>query len=113
MIQSGNTTLHPSEFSVSIDDIHAVEATNAKGELLRDTVGTKRKISLGFSALSGSKAQETLAVLGDGFFDVTYPDPLDGESTRCFYVSGRDIGMYHYDGADSTWQGLSFTLTER
>ena len=113
MITINQTELYPSTFSVSITDVDAVQQTNALGELLRDTVGVKRALNVSFNALPCETVQDILAALEPGFFDVTYPDPLDGPATRIFFVDSKDIGMYQYNDGAPVWQGLSFKFTER
>ena len=51
----------------------------------------------------------------DVFFQVTYPDPMDGVITKTMYVGDRTATAYFYNTKtkEVEWQGLKMNLIER
>ena len=106
----------PSKMSVSISDVDSPNTTrNAKGDLIRDRVGVKRKIELEFPPLKQAEMQVLLGQIQDVFFDVTYNDPLLGVTTKNMYVGDRSTPLYRYGngGSDILWENVKFNFVER
>lgn len=111
---NGVTIADPSDMKVDIADLDGETNRNAKGELIRDRIAVKRKISLEFPPLNASEMSELLNQVKDVFFDVTYPDPMTGGvRTSKFYVGDRTAPALRYKNGQVYWAGLSMNLIER
>lgn len=105
----------PKKFKVAIQDIDGETARNARGELLRDRVATKRKLDLEFPALTQTEISTLLNAVSSVFFSVTYQDPILGMTTKTFYVGDRTTPMMRFGNGttDLMWEGVSFNLIEK
>lgn len=107
---------YPAEFSVTPMDIDNGETTTrtADGTLNRDRIATKRQIEMTWGALEWETISAILNLMSGTFFDVYYPDPMDGTyATRTFYVGNRPATVAVAQGDKILWSGLKVTLTER
>ena len=103
----------PAAFNVSLSDLTASEQRSASGLVVRDRIGTKRTLSLSYNALTDRELRTILQAVSPLYVYITYPDPLEGEATRQFYVQDRGVDMVRYDPAKRLWTGLSLTCVER
>ena len=105
----------PSSFEVSIYDIDGETNRNAKGELIRDRIATKRKLKCEWPPLTMAQISAILQATSDVFFTVEYPDPMDGATiTKTFYVGDRTAPVLKKDSSGNyTWQGLSLSFIEK
>lgn len=113
---NGVQITHPSKMSVSISDVDSPNTTrNAKGDLIRDRVGVKRKVELEFPPLKQAEMQVLLGQIQNVFFNVTYLDPLLGITTKTMYVGDRSVPLYRYGngGSDILWENVKFNFVER
>jgi hypothetical protein len=107
---------YPKEFAVTALDLDDGEATvrTADGTLNRDRVTVKRQIDMTFAALKWSAMAALLQSMADTFFDLYYPDPMEGTYvTKTFYVGNRPCPAAIFRDNDIYWSGLKITLTER
>lgn len=107
MVGSGNSAKDlpdPSEMDVILQDIDAASTTrNANGTLIRNRVcggaEAKRKINCTWTGLDMDEASRLMRLIGDTFFDLTYPDTYTGRMrTGKFYVGDRTCKFYKCDG---------------
>lgn len=103
----------PAEFSVTIQDIDASAERNARGDLVRDKVATKRKISLKYQMLTQTQAATILRAVDKEFFSFTYPDPVAGEKTITAYTGDRQNTMKLYQNGAVLWSELPLSIIER
>ncbi|WP_028562255.1 DUF6711 family protein [Paenibacillus pinihumi] len=105
----------PGQFKVTILDLDDADATNrtVDGTMHRSRVAVKRQIEMGFPALPQTKISAILKVMRSPFFNVYYPDPMDGYVTRNFYVGNRPAAVPFERNGVMFWEGLQFTLTEK
>lgn len=106
---------NPQSLQVDIQDIDG-ESTgrNQLGELVRDRVATKRKVSCTWGPLSGTDMSTLLSAVSAVSFSLTYPDPLTGSTrTGTFYVGDRSIPAYRQNSDDTIlWESLSMNFVE-
>lgn len=102
----------PSKFKVSIMDISKAER-NAKGEMHIDRIATKRKLEVSWNALYPEQLQALLTQVSNVFFLVSYPDPLEGYTTKTFYVGDRNTPMYSYINGEAVWKDISMNFVEQ
>lgn len=104
----------PSVFSVDISDVDGETSRNARGDMIRDRVATKRKLNCEWPALSMGEISTLLQSVKDVFFTVEYPDPMQGASiTKTFYVGDRQMPVYMIKGGQVVWEGLKMNFIER
>lgn len=100
----------PKSFSVDIEDVDGESGRNTKGQMLRDRIAVKRKINLEWPPLNDIQISTILKAVQNVFFQVTYPDPMEGmEVTKTMYVGSRSAPML-YNGL---WQSLKMNFVER
>lgn len=80
----------------------------------KNRVAQKRKIQVGYNAVSDTVATTVLQAVNPEYIDVTYYDLLAGAAeTRTFYVGDRSAPFkYWYDG-NHLLESLTFDLIER
>lgn len=104
----------PQEMQVTINDIDGETTRNARGDMVRDRIAVKRKISLKFPPLSDAQIQTILNAISGEFFTVEYPDPVLGKTIKTFYTEDRTAPFFTHDREGTCyWSGLSFNLKER
>ena len=107
---------YPTEFSVTPLDLDNGESTarTADGTLTRDRIAVKRQIEMTFGVLDWATISALLQQMSAVFFDLYYPDPMDGVyATRTVYVGNRPTPFTMNRGGTILWSGLKVTLTEK
>lgn len=107
---------YPMEFSVTPLDLDNADSTTrtADGTLNRDRVAVKRQIEMTWGDLNWATISSLLQSMSAVFFELYYPDPMDGiYATRTFYVGNRPTTFAMNKGATIMWAGLKVTLTEK
>lgn len=109
---NGVATATPKVFRVEIMDLDGESHRNARGDVLRDRIATKRKLNCEWGPLTNSQISIILKAVQGVFFAVEYPDPLTSEMrTGTFYVGDRSAPMYRF--GNTLWEGLSMNFIER
>jgi hypothetical protein len=114
-INGTNIAAKPKEFTVTVMDIDSENTTRtANGTLTRDRVAVKRQIEITFPALKMSEIAQLLQSISNAFFEVFYPDPMEGTYvTKTFYVGNRPCPVAIERNGVLLWDGLKINLTER
>lgn len=113
LIVNGVTVKAPKTMQVGIQDIDGETGRNANGDMVRDRIATKRKIELEWGQLTQNEMQTLLNAVSPVFFDVSYPDPLSGQTTKTFYVGDRTTPVYSFANTLKPWSGLKMNFIER
>lgn len=105
----------PRGFNVTVMDIDSENTTrSANGTLNRDRVAVKRQIEIDFVPLNMPEISQLLQSISNAFFEVYYPDPMEGKYiTKTFYVGNRPCPAAIEKNGALLWDGLKITLTER
>nr|DAL36749.1 MAG TPA_asm: hypothetical protein [Caudoviricetes sp.] len=103
----------PKSFEVGIQDIDGETGRNANGEMVRDRITVKRKLSCEWGAMTQEEMAQLLNSVSSLFFEVSYPDPINGPSTGTFYVGDRTAPRYTFTDKFKPWSGAKFNLIER
>lgn len=105
----------PKTFEVTISDLDGESNRNTNGDLIRDRIAVKRKLNCEWPPLTQDKCSTLLKAVKDVFFQVTYPDPMDGVITKTMYVGDRTAPAYFYNTKtkEVEWQGLKMNFIER
>lgn len=107
---------YPGDFQVTTLDIDNADSTarTSDGTLARDRVAVKRQIEMSFGVLTWTQISSILQAISGVFFQLYYPDPMDGAyATRTFYVGNRTSPFCVGTGNNLSWKGLKMTLTEQ
>ena len=115
MIKINGTSIKmPTSFSVDIVDLDGETKRNARGELVRDRIAVKRKLELEWQALTMPEISTILKAVQNVFFQVEYPDPMEGKNiTKTFYVGDRTAPMLRNHDGNILWEGLSMNFIEK
>ena len=112
---NGVTMPCPSAWQWGLQDVSLGESGRTDDALMhKNRVAQKRKIQVGYNAVSDTVATTVLQAVNPEYIDVTYYDLLAGATeTRCFYVGDRSAPFkYWYDG-NHLLESLTFDLIER
>ena len=103
----------PSAFSVDIEDLDGESERTADSNLYRERIGVNRKLKIEYKWLTQQDSSTLLNAISDVFFNVTYPDPQFGITTKTFYVGARTTPMYSYINGIPVWENMNFNFIER
>ena len=113
----GVTVKFPKEFSVNVETIDADSSgRNANGEMVRDVIAQKTKLTLKWGPLSDSEVSDILQRINNPFFVVVYPDPqLGRQKSKTFYAGASTMPSYSWNDKFKTmkWQELSVNMIEK
>ena len=102
----------PSDYLWGIYDISEAER-NARGDLLRQLINTKRKLELMWRYLPKTELQELLQLVSEPSFTVSFQDPQTGAvRTGTFYCGDRTVGALDYRQGQVRWKDIKFNLIE-
>lgn len=111
---NGTKIKAPQTMSVALEDIDATATRNVLGELTRDRVATKRKLTCTWGPLTNSEISILLKAVKDEFFTVSFPDPQEGKViTKTMYVGSRTAPIYTWHKGVPQWTSLSMNFIER
>lgn len=105
----------PKTCKITISDQDYNSDTDSNGDLHRNRVTIKRKISNEWGPLTWAEISKILTSIKDVFFNVTYPDPQTGKyETKRMYVGDRPalIAVLQDDGS-IMWEGLTADFVEK
>ena len=106
----------PAEIKWNISDLDGDgSGRNQNGDLFRDRVAVKRKIECSWLPMSAKDMSTLLSAVSDTFFDLTYPDALEGKNrTMTCYVGDRSVPIMQKN-SEGIWQWgeISINFTER
>lgn len=105
----------PKTFEVTVSDLDGESERNANGQLIRDRIAIKRKITLEWPPLTQAESSKLLNAVSDVFFAVEFLDPQLGIISKTMYVGDRTVPAYFYDEKtkEVKWQGLKMNFIER
>lgn len=104
----------PKTFKADVSDIDGETNRDANALLHRDRIAVKRKLYLGWQPLTNEEISPILKAVQDEFFEVEYPDPMEGKMlTKTFYVSDRSAAVYSCIKGVIKWTDLTMNFIER
>lgn len=103
----------PQTYGWGIEDLDSEEGTgrnNANGEMFRDRVATKRKLSFTWPPLSIPETSRLLKALNPEFISVKYLDAEEGDYIiKKFYAGPKSANCGHRNH----WLGITANLIEK
>ena len=114
-INGRDIAAYPKEFTVTPLDLdNDTTVRTADGRLNRDRVAVKRQVEMSWGVLEWRVMAALLQSMADVFFELYYPDPMEGTYvTKTFYVGNRPCPMAVVQDGKIWWNNLKVTLTER
>lgn len=112
----GSAVADPSEMTWTLTDISSDSSgRNAQGDMLKDRIAQKVKLSCKWAYLSQTDAAGLLgAVNASIFFSVAYPDPMQGNTVaRTFYVGDRTAPLFAVQDGVPGWQNIAFDFIQK
>lgn len=107
----GGLTTYPMEFSVAIQDVDLEATRNSQGNMKRNRVNVKRKLTISYGPMSTATISAILKAVSDVSFYVKYFDPqTGGMATKKFYTGDRSAPVYSAELG--IWKECSFDLVE-
>lgn len=117
VLKINGTWVHdPSSMEYALQDLDSEEGAgrNQKGEMFRDRVATKRKLTCKWPPMGAAEMSTLLTAMDDTFFEVEFPDARTGQrKTMIAYVGDRTAPMYTLYNGEWLWSGLSANFIER
>lgn len=115
---NGQAIINPTTLQWEESDLDSSEGTgrNQLGDMFRDRLTTKRKVSSTFPPMKDNQMASLLEAISPSFFELEYPDPKLGKrNTITVYVSDRSVPVYMYDKIlkQWIWQGMSVDFIEK
>ena len=108
----------PSSMTFSLQDLDSEEGSgrNQLGEMLRDRVATKRKLTCKFPPMKSKEVAELLQAVSGVFMELEFPDPnTNNRETMTVYVGDRTVPFYTWDYINDCWivSEVAFNFIER
>ena len=113
LIINGVAVKPPQKFQVGIQDIDGETGRNANGDMMRDRITTKRKLDCEWGMLTQEEMSQLLNAVSPEVVEVSYPDPIKGQTTKTLYVGDRTAPSYSFTEKFKPWSGAKFNLVER
>lgn len=111
---NGVMMLDPKSFTVNIADLDGASDRNADGDLIRDRIGTKRKLEIEYPPLDPNEISLILKAISPVFVEVEFPDPQEGRLvTKTMYAGDKSSPMFCIKDGKPKWSGLKFNLIEK
>lgn len=103
----------PKVYEVTINDLDGESNRNANGQLMRDRIAVKRKLTLEWPPLTQSQISTILNAVSSVFFSCEFIDPQNGRITKTMYVGDRSAPAYQVINGQIKWSGLKMNLIEK
>lgn len=105
----------PGALTVGIQDLDSEKSgRNQKGEMFRDRIAVKRKLTCTFLPMSGKDMKKVLQAVSDKFFTIEYPDPMTGtRKSITAYVGDRTTPVYVVKDGRPMWGEMTISIVER
>lgn len=108
---NGAAVTAPKSFKVNIIDLDGENTgRNLLGVMLRDRIRVTRKLECEWGPLTSKEIKAILQSASGTEFTVTYPDPIEGITSKTFYVGDRSVPAFDFNS--NMWQGLSANFIE-
>lgn len=110
---NGVSITTPKVYEVTINDLDGESNRNAGGQLMRDRIAVKRKITLEWPPLTQSQISTILNAVSNVFFSCEFIDPQNGRITKTMYVGDRSAPAYQVINGQVKWSGLKMNFVEK
>lgn len=105
----------PSTFSWGLQDISSPSAGRTHDAVMhKNRIAQKRKIDLVWAMPTPEEIHAILVAFNPEYINVTYYDPLDGETvTRTFYTGDKTAAVKIWTVDNKRYESVSFNIIER
>lgn len=114
MLTFGTTEVKaPKVFEVTMKSFYRKTKRNNNAGAVRDFVAVKRILKVEWAMLTQTELSALLLVVNEDSFNITYPDPELGETTKAFFVaSDRNVIKSLIQRSEAMWEDLSLVFEE-
>ena len=114
MTINGVQVTQPATVSYDRYDMDSEESFRGlDGTMQRDRIATKVKLNCQWNALTASQMKQLLGSMEDVFFPIYYYDPLEGYTTKTFYVGDRSAPVYSIANGKIIFKSFSANFIEK
>ena len=111
---NGVNVTQPAEVSYNRYDLDSEDSFRSlSGEMQRDRVAVKVKLECRWNGLTASEMSTLLGSMTEVFFSISYYDPLEGQTTKTFYVGDRSAPVYSVAGGRILFKSFSANFIEK
>lgn len=104
----------PSKFGWSTQDLSASNSGRTQdGQMQKNKVAEKEKISLQWKAITTAKAAEILQMFRPEYFNVTYVCPMTNSIVTKEFYRGDAAAPYYWWVKDGLMESVQFDIIER
>lgn len=83
------------------------------GLMHRSRIARKRQLVQTCKRMTDARLRQLVNALDHEFVTITYPDPQFGQTTKTFYGTDIEAGIWGELNGTLYWDDVAFTLTER
>ena len=114
LVINGRNVKQPAEIVCNRYDLDSEDSFRSlSGEMQRDRVAVKVKLECRWNGLTATEIKLILDAMQDVFFPITYYDPLEGYTTKTFYVGDRSAPIYSMAGGKILFKSFSANFIEK
>jgi hypothetical protein len=114
MTINGRQVKQPATFTYDRYDMDSEESFRGlDGTMQRDRITTKVKLNCQWNGLTADEMRTLLSSMEDVFFPIHYYDPIEGYTTKTFYVGDRSAPVYSVAGGKIIFKSFSANFIEQ
>ena len=113
MIRINDVSLPPpTEYRLTYQDTLGLKQVNALGNVVRDVLGKKRRVQIGYKRMSGISASDLCTLVSPtSEMSVTCPS-LMGDQTFLCRLGTMDCSLFHRENGQDDWADVTLVLEE-
>lgn len=112
----GNAIPCPSVMNWGLQDVSAPDSgrvLDGNDTMYKNRTSQKVKLELQWNGVDPEKIQQILLAFNPEYFNVTYYDPMLGNTTKTFYCGDRSAPVKIWWGHKKVYEQVSFNIIER
>ena len=114
MTLNGRQVKQPATVTYDRYDMDSEESFRGlDGTMQRDRIATKVKLNCQWNGLTADEMRQLLSAMEDVFFDIYYYDPLEGYTTKKFYVGDRSAPVYSVSNGKIIFKSFTANFIEQ
>lgn len=115
VIKIGTQNFSPSKMEWGLQDVSGSDAGRTEdGYMFKNRVTQKRKLQLEWWGIGTTEAARILQAFNPEYINVTYFDPLIGDTvTKTFYTGDKSAPVKMWTAGKKLYETISFNIIER
>jgi hypothetical protein len=102
----------PTEYHLTYQDVLGQKQVNALGRTVRDVLGKKRRVHIGYKRLPGEAAARLFSLLSPGREVLLKCPSMVGDVTFTCVCEDLSCTLFHRADGDNTWADVTVLLEE-